>query len=1237
MWKLYLQLLTLAALAAIIRADNLAWERVENFRSAPLKLSAPGKTGFTQLDSRSTGLIFTNQVSELLALNNQILENGAGIALGDVDGDGWCDIYLCGAENSNKLFRNLGNWTFTDITEAAGVACAGQFSTGAVLVDIDGDGDLDLLVNGLGAGTRCFLNDGHGHFTEDNQSGLNRNSAATSMALADLDGDGDLDLYVTNYRVLSARNDPALPAPTARIVNGKVVLTPADRFSALLRVDGSIELVEKGEPDALYLNNGKGKFSPVSWTQGAFVDEQGKPLPAPPEDWGLSVILRDLNSDGTPDIYVCNDFFRSRDRLWLNNGRGQFRAISPLAWRCMPLSSMSVDVADINRDGHDDFIAVEMLSRDHRVRQYQRANAMKPEMGIPVSEPSYQPELLRNTLQLARGDGTFAEIAYLAGLAATDWSWSAVFLDVDLDGWEDLLVATGNAHDVLDLDAQNQIDRAGPRATQPALRFYPRLEQPNLAFRNRHDLTFEEVGQSWGFNQRGISQALAMADLDNDGDLDLVVSNLNAETWLLRNDTATPRVAVRLKGTSPNTAGVGARIRVGGGPVEQSQIIEGGGRYLSSDDAIRVFAAGRSTNLQIEVDWPNGRHSLIAHAQPNRIYEVFESSGSTTQTRGSLASPPLRKEKTNETTFLNSVAAPPAPLFEDVSELIHHLHADEPFDDFVRQPLLPNQLSQLGPGISWFDVNGDGWDDLIVPSGKGGQLAVFQNNAQGKFVKADAAALRTLIARDQTTVLGWSPARGQSILLAGSANYEDGLAIGPVVRQFNLGANRVDDATPPSDSSAGPLALADIDGDGDLDLFVGGRVISGRYPEPASSLLFLNVDGLFVPDVANSPRLAHIGLVSGAVFSDLNGDGFPELVLACEWGPVRVFMNERGRFHDATAELGLSGWSGLWNGVATGDFDGDGRLDIVASNWGRNTHRVLPWRIYFGDFAGNQQIDVIEAFSDSTSKKIVPWRARDVIARSLPGLVEQFPTHRAFAQASIAELLGEKLRAARVLEVTTLDSMVFLNRGAKFEAKSLPVEAQFSPAFGIVVADFDGDSKEDLFLAQNFFGAEPETSRSDAGRGLLLRGLGTGAFKAEPGQWSGLKIYGEQRGAAVADYDRDGRVDLAVAQNRGATKLYRNARATPGLRVRVRGPEGNPAGVGTMARLKFGARFGPAREIHAGSGYWSQDSATIVLATPEAAGEIELRLPGGKMVRSPLPADAKEISIDGGGRVEIVR
>lgn len=1237
--KLALQITAIVGWPCVALAAE--WHAAEGFRYQEVLIPAAHRIGFTLLAGRDSGIHFTNLLGEERSLTNQIYHNGSGVALGDVDGDGLCDIYLGNIDGPNALYRNLGGWKFQDITAPSGVACPDLDSSGVLLADIDGDVDLDLLVNAVGRGTSVFLNDGRGHFTEFTESaGTAAPAGSTSAAMADIDGDGDLDLYVANYRASTLRDEPftkftismVAGKPIVTAVNGRPTTSSdlAGRFS----VSAQGGIIEHGQPDVLFRNDGQGKFTAMSWTNGSFLDEDGKNLSMPYE-FGLSVMMRDLNGDGTPDIYVCNDF-DSEDRIWMNRGNGTFQLIPRLALRQTSLFSMGVDVADIDRDGRDDIFVVDMLSRDHTRRMVQlgdrRANVAVP--GVFENRPQY----MRNTLFWNRGDGTYAEMAQLAGLDASEWSWTPIFLDVDLDGYEDLLVSNGHLRDAQNLDYVRRIEamkkeRQRTAVEQLRLReIFPKLETANLAFRNRGNLRFEDVSAAWGFNTIGVKQGMAVADLDNDGDLDLAVSSLNGPALLYRNDANAPRLAVRLKGKAPNTRGVGARIRVLGGPVPQSQEMICGGRYLSSDDFMRVFAAGSPTNrLTIEVTWRSGKKSVISNAHANRIYEIDENGAQ-----------PIQGPK--------SKPQNPAPLFRDVSALLHHIHHEESFDDFERQPLLVRKLSQPGPGVTWFDVDGDGLDDLILSSGRGGQLAVFRNNGRGEFQALPRAPFNLPVPRDQTAVLGLTRGQGRT-LLAGSSNYEDGATNGSVARTHDLTAAAIIDDLPGQQSSTGPLALADVDGDGELDLFVGGRVVPGRYPEPASSLLFRGANGRWVLDGENTKQFARPGMVTSAVFSDLDADGDPDLVLACEWGPLRIFRNDHGRLspwnlpvtgpslnpHISTLNQ-LAGW---WNSVAAGDFDGDGRMDIVAGNWGENTgyqhFQPGPLHVYYGDFDANDVFDVMEAAFDRALKKLVPLRDPNAVLRAMPGLGARLGSFQAYANAGIAEVIGNK-PGTQELTINTVQSMVFLNRGTNFEARPLPIEAQLSPVFGIGVADVDGDGHEDMVLAQNFFAVEPMTSRYDAGRGVWLRGRGDGTFQAMSAQESGIAVHGEGRGVAVSDYDGDGRVDICIGQNGAQTKLYHNERAKPGLLVRVQGSANNPQAIGATLRAMFANNlFGPSREIRAGHGWLSQDSAAQVLAAPETIESLWVRWPGGKVTVSKVPQAVTEVGVDPSGLIKVRR
>jgi hypothetical protein len=1214
-------------------AYGFDWEQAPGYRRAPLPVPASGKTGFTRLDPTKLGISFTNLLSNERSLTNRNLLSGSGIAAGDVDGDGLCDLYFCSLGHGNRLYRNLGSWQFEDITERAGVACLGQDSTGAVFADIDGDGDLDLLVNSFQGGTRVFENDGHGHFKEITaQSGVASKHGSTSMALADIDGDGDLDLYVANFRPTTVKDEPATRFGI-RLENGRqIVATVNDRpvtepdLTNRFIVTPSGAILEQGEPDTLFLNNGHGRFTPVSWTGGTFLDEDGRPLREAPGDWGLAVQFHDLNGDGAPDIYVCNDL-HTPDRIWINDGHGRFRAIARTAIRSTSVFSMGVDMGDLNRDGNVDLFVVDMFSRDHTKQMVQVAGRSSPNR--PVGLYDYRPQLNRNTLQISRGDLTFAETAYYSGVEASEWSWGPIFLDVDLDGYEDILIMNGQLRDFQNADLERRLMqmRNSPRLSMLDLvklvQQFPSLNCRKAAFHNRGDLTFDEVGAAWGFDKSGISHGMALADLDNDGDLDLITNNLNDSPGLYRNETAAPRLAIRLKGLPPNTRGIGAQIRVLGGPVPQSQEMICGGRYLSGDDSMRVFAAGSLTNrLTIEIRWRDGKESRIENAAPNYLYEIDEASASANgpslvASRSDPYAPHHRPPTTEH-----------GPLFEDVSSKLRHVHHENEFDDFERQPLLPNRLSQLGPGVAWHDYDGDGWDDLLIGTGMGGHLAIYHNDRHGGFTPLLESPVNRPSPRDQTTVLG--PAL--HTVLVGSSNYEDGRTNGGAIRIYDLNRHLVGDSVLGQPCSTGPLAMADVDGDGHLDLFIGGRVIPGRYPEPATSLLLLNQGGRLVIQ----QRWEKLGLVSGAVFSDLDGDGFPELILACEWGPVRVFKNEHGAFTEITERLGLSQFTGWWNGVTTADLDGDGRLDIIASNWGLNSRYKAspanPRRLYYGDFTGSGILSLIEAYYDADLKKIVPDRGYRAVTAALPFLQDKCPTFEAYGKAGVEELYGDQLPSATLLQATTLSSMVFFNRGDHFEAVPLPCEAQWAPAFGISVADFDGDGAEDVFLSQNFSATNPDNYRCDAGRGLLLKGDGQGGLQPVPGQISGIEVYGEQRGCAAGDYDGDGRVDLVVTQNGAETHLFHNLGAKPGLRVRLQGGAGNPSAIGAVLRLEDDTGKGPVREIHAGSGYWSQDSAVQVLTFPRHPTRLWVRWPGGKVTSSALPPHARQISVDPSGK-----
>ncbi|MEP6999468.1 MAG: CRTAC1 family protein, partial [bacterium] len=684
---------------------DTSWHQEAGYRWHELARSAKGHAGFTMLTSQSTGLTHSNDVSDEHALANRNLLIGAGAALGDIDGDGRPDAFLASVERPSALYHNDGNFHFTDVTAASGIDTRGLAATGAVFADVDGDRDLDLIVGTLGGPLKLWLNDGKGHFTDGTtSSGLTPGFAATTIALADVDGNGTLDLYVATYKRRNALD--SFP-PQARAFDQVVkkidghyqVVDPwTNEYRIEERLDlGGIVRSQRAEVDLFFLNDGHGHFTRTPVSGPRFSDENGKPLTAEPDLFTLAARFYDVNGDGAPDLYVCNDF-EDPDEFWLNDGKGNFRLAPALSIRETSNTCMSVDFADVNRDGHVDLFTTDMLSPTLAAQQRQvpTNTALPKKVGLTTDRGQW----MRNTLQVARGDGTWAQAADFAGVAATDWSWGSAFVDVDLDGFEDLLVVNGHRWDIRDADTFERIRNSSPRVPWNREQGeFPRLAARSVALRNNGDVSFRDVSKDWGFGvDEAISQAIALADFDGDGDLDVLVTRLDAPPVVYRNESTAPRVAVRLKGTNPNDQGVGAVVTVLASSLPaQSREVTVGGYYLSGSDAQLSFATGRDSLVTIDVAWRDGRHSSIRSVRANRFYEIDESAAEAVET--------TRGPSTD--------SAP--PLFKNATALLGgHTHVDSLFDDYRRQPLLPNRFSQLGPGISWIDTDGDGREDLVV-------------------------------------------------------------------------------------------------------------------------------------------------------------------------------------------------------------------------------------------------------------------------------------------------------------------------------------------------------------------------------------------------------------------------------------------------------------------------------------------------------------------------------------------
>lgn len=1214
---LFLCLLTGLAGCSAQTGRELVWHEENGYQWAELAGSRSKQTGFQKLSSSRTRVTFRNEVRQSLKDQNRHYLNGSGVAVGDFDNDGLQDIYFARIDGPNKLYRNLGGYRFEDVTVEAGVALEDVNSTGAVFADIDGDGYTDLLVTSLSDGNTIFLNDGKGGFIENRESGLGESRGSYTMALADLNGNGLLDLYIVNYKKETVRDTHSAAElteeKTVHLVNGKLAVRPEfeDIFKIIETTEGPYRN-EVAEPDELYLNLGNGRFEKAD-PFAAFFDEEGRPAGLS-GDWGLTATFRDINGDGRPDLYVANDFW-TPDRFWINQGDGTFRKIGREALRNLSFSSMGVDVSDINRDGFPDIVVTEMLSSLHSRRLRQFSDYMPETDGRTMHN--------RNSVYLNRGDAgetgdpTFAQIAYYSGLEASEWSWATSFVDIDLDGYEDLVVATGYDNDYQDMDTQVSLYDAdrGMNRSDEDITGYPPLKIPNKIFRNNGDLTFTDMSADWGFTADDISMGMALADLNNNGTLDVIMNRMDEEAAIYRNISEKPRIAVTLKGKSPNTGAIGATIELSGGPVIQEKELFAGGTYLSGSQPIAIFAASADSLHQITVTWPDQSVSIIEGVRANRIYKI-DQAASASRPAGSDSIRKLRNE---------------APLFEDVSYRLGHHHHENEYDDFRYAPLLPARLSRSGPGVAWLDINQDGRKELIVTTGKDGKTALFAYQSDGQFSPIYEEIADRRAEGDQIAAAGWQE-DGTARLVLGSANYEQGTPDAASAFVYTLLNGSVTDIQeiPGVLSTTGPVAAADYTGDGYVDLFIGGRHLPGQYPADATSRLFVSKEGEFLPDKGNSEQFREIGLVTDALFADITGNGWQDLLLATEWGSLKLFENRNGTFFDITEEAGLASYHGWWSGLAIGDFTGNGRADIVALNIGLNSAYQLrhdrPLRLYYDDFNWNSRLDVLETYYSREVGGYVPRRKLHDF-ETLRGAITHVQSHKQFAGSSITEIFDRPFNRVPYKEINRLEHTIFLNREGRFEAKSLPAEAQFSMGFYAGTADFDNDGREDLFIGQNFFGFSANTPRLDGGIGLILRGNGDGTFEAVPAARSGIKVFGEQRGAALGDFDRDGTTDIVVSQNGETTKVYQSRITRKGLRIRLIGPRTNQSGAGSSLRLVYedGSR-GPRRYVQAAGGYASQNSFIQVLGSEvdKTVTAVEVEWFTGERISYPLDPDVPE-------------
>lgn len=1240
------------------------WNLENRVRWATLAEAQGDAPGFQRLDSAHTGISFTNTVTKDMITDNRNVLHGSGVAVGDVNGDEWPDLYVAQLSGPNELYLNEGGFQFERVLNAGGAAMRGAQSTGTVLTDLDGDGDPDLIVTTLGGANAVFHNDGDGHFSRVGDAGLHSGQGSTTMAVADVNGDGAPDLYVANYKRIALKD--SLPSREMQFSNlarrtGPQTYEVKAQYQDDFRVEvtnGDAVIREYAEKDRFYLNDGDGTFTEQSWA-ATFRTPGGDPVEEAPRYWSLVARFEDLNGDGHADLYVCNDF-QSPDLLFWGTGTGHFVKAEETTLRTTSHATMSIATSDINRDGHTDFFLADMLGRGYERRKSQRHSQMPMPHSVAAARDRAQE--MQNTLQLNRGDGTFAEIAVLAGVEASGWTWSSRFLDVNLDGYEDLLASTGHAFDVQNSDAQMRLSRLQSKAQSPEAKLrllfeYPDLDLPTMAFRNRGDGTFEAMPNGWGLGTTAdVGHGMATGDFDRDGDLDVVVNRFNESIAVYRNEAPGTRVAIRPRGAAPNTEAIGARVHLDplGVPDSvlpaQTRRVIAGGEYLSDSEPLLTFAMAPAKSGRATVAWPDGDTTQVM-VRPNRIYEIpapdaqvgWASSAPDTAAPAASASISRR-----DPTAASSSEPSTDRWFQEVSGRIDHRHDDQEYVDFERQPPLQRRLSQQGPGAAWADLDGDGDDDLLIGTGRSGTLAYYRNGS-GKFSQVNGGILSTTFERDLTGI-AVAPAHNGATVFVGQSNYERGpdepsQPSSVLVLEAGRSGLQLRDTLSVPSASVGALALGDVDGDGDLDLFAAGRHVPGEYPKDASSVLFVNEEDGYRRSRSLSRPFDGVGMVTSATFADFDADGDADLVLPTEWGPVHYFENQDGRLVDRTEEQGLARFTGLWRGVDVGDLNEDGRLDLVATNWGWNSKygglpgRLdaarspmldRPIRIYYTNFNRRGPVEFLETKYHEGREEYLPFQDLPTIAQSISHVPQRISSFDEFANASLEEVIGASwLNRASTKEASTLSHMVFLNTEEGFEGHALPLWSQLTTGFSPSIADADGDGHLDILLSQNFFATESELPRRDAGRALVLQGDGTGHFTPVKGHESGLIVYGEQRAAPIGDIDQDGRVDVLVTQNGAQTTLFQNVGAAPGLRVRLEGSPANPRAVGATVRLRYerGGR-GPAVPITAGSAYWSQHSFTRVLGHGDrSAAAVEVRWPDGRTTDATVPDDAQSVVV----------
>jgi hypothetical protein len=1075
-------------------------------------------TLFELVPSKQSGIEFVNNVRDTEQFN--IIDylyfyNGGGVAIGDINNDGLADIYFSSNQQPNKLYLNKGNFTFEDITEKAGVEGAGNWKTGVTMVDINLDGYLDIYLCGVGryknfnGFNQLFINNGDLTFTESAKVyGLDFQGLSTHSIFFDYDRDGDLDMYLLNHSVHSTRS------------YGNVNL----RYQT-----------DSLAGDRLYKNTfretGRVFFEDVSRQAGILSSQIG---------YGLGVAVSDLNRDGYPDIYVSNDFHEN-DYLYINQRDGTFREESKVSLAHSSRFSMGNDVADINNDGWPDIISLDMLPREESIIKSSAGEDSYEVYKFKLSY-GYGKQVSRNALQINHGPidsgrVVFSDIAQVAGIEATDWSWTPLAADFDGDGWKDLFVANGILRRPNDLDYINFFSTDSAQSSSLALAGkMPEGRVSNFIFQNRGGVFFEDKTNAWGLYVPSLSNGAAYGDLDNDGDLDLVVNQMNGPALIYRNQATTPFVALRLQADAlvGNPRAVGATVEVTTGQTSQVQTLMPSRGFCSSSDYRLSFATLGADTVQVAVRWPDGavsRHTV----------------------GGSQALLQYRAEAEGRD------EAMPAPWLQPAAA-VPFRHREDDFNAFNREALIPHMLSTLGPALAVADIDGDGDDDVFVGGGKGQPGQIFLQTASRIFrpvaprvFEADAAA------EDVAAVFFDADGDGDPDLVVAAGGQEEMQNVSLLQPRLYLNDGRGKFSK--SESAFANVFLhascvrpCDYDGDGDIDLFIGSPVMPFLYGmSPVSFLLNNNGKGVFSPDAAwlgtstfNNPTRVRPGMVKDAAWADVNGDQRPDLVLAGEWMPITILIQQADHtFSNQTDSYGLTRSTGWWNAIEVGDFDGDGDPDFVVGNLGLNSRvKATPEKplvMYLGDFDSNGASDHILVYYNGD--KSYPFASRDQLVKQIPSLKKKFLRYSDYRAVNLEDIITPAQKGnSAMMQVECLTSSYFRNEGGRFVRFDLPVEAQFFPVFGIKAGDINHDGHQDILLAGNLDATQPDFGAYDAGVGLVLTGDGRGNFTAVPPRQSGFVVRGEGRKIAIAKDSKSGDVIYLVSRNNNTVLSFQKSK-----------------------------------------------------------------------------------------------